>query len=208
MRRINAKYCLGLAALCFAVSFTGCISIPTSPTPRYYALTPMNENKAVVADSMSARLNAMIIGIGPVKIPEYLNRPQIVTMNNEKMLQFAQFDRWGESLDIGLARLIREDIALILPSAKLTLYPWNPLMAVKYQVIVEIIQLNSQLDQNMFFDVQWTVLDLQNLKTVMIKKSTFRTAIVGHNYAGLVRTLSTACASLSNEIAKSLTKLN
>ena len=207
MRRINAKYCLGLAALCFAVSFTGCISIPTSPTPRYYALTPMNENKAVVADSMSARLNAMIIGIGPVKIPEYLNRPQIVTMNNEKMLQFAQFDRWGESLDLGLARLIREDLTSILPGTKLTLYPWNPLVTVKYQVAVEIIQLDSDLAKDMHFVVQWTVIDVQNSKTVIIKRSEFRLPIVSHNYSGLAQTLSTACSSLSDQIAQALASL-
>ncbi len=85
----------------------------------------------------------VIIGIGPVKIPEYLDRPQIVTKTKDKMLNFAQFDRWGESLDLGLARLIREDLTIMLPGAKLTLYPWNPSMAVKYQIAIEVIQLDA-----------------------------------------------------------------
>jgi len=214
MKRIDIKSCLKVGIVCFAFGLSGCISIPNSPTPRFYALTPIGENK-VGADLVSARipgaigdrLKGMIIGIGPVKIPEYLDRPQIVTQDKEKMLHLAQFDRWGESLDLGLARLIRENLTAILPGTKLTLYPWNPLITVKYQVLVEVIQLDSQLDRDMFFVVQWTVIDVQNSKTMMIKRSEFRLPIVSHNYVGLAQTLSTACSSLSDQIADALASL-
>ena len=187
--------------MCLILS--GCIlyPIPNSPTPRFYALSAVNETQ------VSKKINIapdVIIGIGPVKIPEYLDRPQMVTKNKEKMLQFAQFDRWGESLDLGLARLIREDLTVMLPGAKLTLYPWNPSIAVKYQVIVEVVQLDSELDKDMFFVVQWTVIDVQNSKTVIIKRSEFRQPIIPQNYSGLAKTLSTACASLSSQIAQAL----
>ena len=214
MKRINIKSCLMVGIACFALGLSGCISIPNSPTPRFYTLTPIDES-SVGTDLVSARmpvvisnrLKAMIIGIGPVKIPEYLNRPQMVTMTPEKMLQFAQFNRWGESLDLGLARLIREDLTSILPGTKLTLYPWNPLITVKYQVAVEVIQLDSELAKDMHFVVQWTVIDVQNSKTVMIKRSEFRLPIVSHNYVGLAQTLSTACSSLSDQIADALASL-
>jgi len=174
----------------------------------------LDENK-VGADLVSARipravsdrLNAMIIGVGPVKIPEYLDRPQMVTVNKAKMLQFAQFDRWGESLDLGLARLVREDLSVMLPKAKLTLYPWNPSMALKYQVVVEVVQLDSELDGDMFFAVQWTVIDVPNSKTVLIKRSEYREAIIPQNYLGLAKTLSTACSTLSTQIAQALGSL-
>ena len=120
------------------------------------------------------------------------------------MIQFAQFDRWGESLDLGLARLIREDLAVMLPRAKLISYPWDPSIAVKYQVIVEVVQLDSELDKDMFFVVQWTIIDVQNSKMVIIKKSEFRQPIIPRNYSGLAKTLSTACASLSSQIAQAL----
>ena len=146
----------------------------------------------------------MIIGIGPVKIPEYLDRPQIVTSTKEKTLQFAQFDRWGESLDLGVERLVREDMTAMLPSAKFTLYPWNPSLAVKYQVSIEVIQLDSEFDRDMFLAVQWTVIDVQNSKVVIMKRSEFHKAIIPPNYTGLAQTLSTACASLSSQIAQAL----
>ena len=43
----------------------------------------------------------VIIGVGPVKFPEYLDRPQMVTKNKEGILKFDEFNRWGESLDLG-----------------------------------------------------------------------------------------------------------
>jgi uncharacterized protein len=204
MERINFRYCVGLGAVSFALGLSGCLSIPNSQTPRFYALSAINETQAVNKNNIPA---GMIIGVGPVKIPEYLDRPQIVTQNKEKMLEFAQFDRWGESLDLGLADLIREDLTTMLPRAKLTIYPWNPSMAVKYQVVLEVVQLDSELDKDMFFVVQWMVIDMQNSKTVIIKRSEFRRPIIPQSYSGLVKTLSTACASLSSQISAALASL-
>jgi len=201
----------------FALILAGCISLPNSPmspTPRFYALTPIDEKKvgadlacpvkggvsARIPGAMGDRLKAMIIGVGPVKIPEYLDRPQMVTKDKKGILKFDEFNRWGESLDLGTARLIREDLAVMLPGAKLTLYPWNPSIAVKYQVIVEVVQLDSQLDRDMFLVMQWTVIDVQHSKTVIIKRSEFRKAIVPQDYSGLAKTLSAACASLSSQM--------
>jgi uncharacterized lipoprotein YmbA len=103
-------------------------------------------------------------------VPEYQDRPQIVTQGKNQLLKFAQFDRWGESLASGTTRLIREDLAVILPGAKLISYPWEPSVPVKYQVIVEIVELDSALDKDMFLVAQWQVVDAQNMKTAHDKK--------------------------------------
>jgi uncharacterized lipoprotein YmbA len=166
--------------------------------------------QAVDGNQVSKKTNIasdVVIGVGPVKIPEYQDRPQIVTQDEEKMLKFSQFDRWGEPLDLGMMRLIGENLAVMLPEAKFTLYPWNSSVPVKYQVVVEIVQLDSNLDKDLFVVAQWLVIDVQNAKTMIIKRSEFRQSIAPQNYSGLVKTLSMACASLSSEIAESLAML-
>ncbi|MCX5698034.1 MAG: PqiC family protein [Candidatus Omnitrophica bacterium] len=204
MKQIGINSCVVMSGVCFVLVLSGCISVPNSPTPRFYVL------QAVDGNQVSKKINItsdVFIGVGPVKIPEYQDRPQIVTQGKEKMLKFAQFDRWGESLDLGVARLIREDLTVMLPGAKFTLYPWNPTISVKYQVVVEIVQLDSDLDKDLFLVAQWQVIDAQNTKTVIIKRLEFRQPIMPQNYPGLVKTLSTACASLSSEIAEALATL-
>ena len=188
----------------FAVALSGCISVPNSPTPRFYMLQSTHESQ------VSKKINiasGVIVGIDPVKIPKHLDRPQMVTQGKKKMLKFAEFDRWGESLDIGVARMIGEELTVLLPGAQFVLYPWNSSTPVKYQVAVEIVQLDSELDKDMFFVAQWMVIDAQNTKTMIIKRSEFRQPIIPQNYSGLAKTLSTVCASLSSEIADALAKL-
>jgi uncharacterized lipoprotein YmbA len=193
-----------MISLCFVLGLSGCISIPNSPTPRFYVLSSIDKDQTGQKLNISSEV---IIGIGPVKILEYQNRPQIVTQSQEKMLKFAQFDRWGESLNVGVARLIREDLTVMLPGAKFTLYPWNPSTVVKYRVVVEIVQLDSDLDRDMVFVAQWLIVDAKNTKTVIIKRSEFRQAIIPQNYSGLTKTLSSACASISSDIAQALATL-
>ena len=204
MKQIGINSCMVASGVCLALVLSGCISVPNSPTPRFYALQAVDENQ------VSKKINIasdVLIGVGPVKIPKYQDMPQIVTQDKEKMLKFAQFDRWGEPLDLGMTRLIRENLAVMLPEAKFTLYPWNSSVPVKYQVVVEIVQLDSDLDKDLFIVAQWLVIDVQNTKTIIIKRSEFRQSIVPQNYSGLAKTLGMACASLSSEIAEALATL-
>ncbi|MCE5339507.1 MAG: PqiC family protein [Planctomycetaceae bacterium] len=201
MKQIVIHSCV---VMCLALVLSGCMSVPNSPTPRFYMLQAVHENQV---DKKINIASDVVIGVGPVKIPEYLNRPQIVTQDEEKMLKFAQFDRWAESLDLGMARLIRENLADILPDAKFILYPWNSSISVRYQVVVEIVKFDSNLDKELFLVAQWLVVDMQNAKVLIIKRSEFRQSIVPHNYSGLAKTLSMACDSLSSEMAESLAML-
>jgi len=193
-----------MACALLALIAGGCVSVPNSPNPKFYMLRAIDESQA--AQKFTVAPN-MIIGIGPVKIPEYLNRPQIVTRDNNNMLIFAQFDRWGESLDIGLGRLIRENLIAMLPGATLEMFPWGLDVPVKYQVFIDVVQLESELEKDMFFAVQWSIFDIDKKKMVLIKRSEFRQSISPHNYSGLVKTLSAACASLSSEIAEAVGSL-
>jgi len=204
MKWIRINSCRVMSGVCLVLILGGCISVQNSPTPRFYMLSALNESQ------ISKRMDIasdVLIGVGPVKIPEYQDRPQIVTQSKDETLKFAQFDRWGESLDLGVERLIAEDLTVMLPGAKFTLYPWNLTIAVKYQVVVEIVQLDSELDKDLFLVAQWLVIDAQNTKTMIIKRSEFRQPIKPQNYSGLAKTLSTACATLSSEIAEALATL-
>ena len=60
-----------IVGLCAAVS-SGCGS--TAPS-RFYLLTPMVDS----TDARPAHEQGLVLGIGPVQLPEYVNRPQIVT---------------------------------------------------------------------------------------------------------------------------------
>jgi len=204
MKQVSLGFNTGVAGMILALALGGCVAMSNSPTPRFYALQTMDTNYA------GQKLNlpsSVILGIGPVKVPEYQNRPQIVTQDTNNLITFAQFDRWGEPLDVALPRLIAENLAVILPGTTLVISPWNLALPVKYQVIMDVVRLESRLNENVSFTVQWSVIDLENKKMMLTKRSEFNEPIEPHDYSGLAKALGMECASLSAEIAKSLSEI-
>jgi len=204
MREKSIIYFTVIICVASTLFLGGCISVSGSPNSRFYMLKAINESQASQRLDISSDA---IIAIGPVKIPEYLNRPQIVTQDKNGMLNFAQFDRWGETLDVGMARVIIQDLRVMLPGANLEMFPYNFAIPVKYQVIMEVVQLNCELDKDLFLAVQWSVIDVKTNKMLFVKRSEFHQPIDPHNYSGLVQTLSAGCASLSSDIAEATASL-
>ena len=204
MKHSGILYCRVMICAVFTLPLCGCISVSNTPAPRFYMLSGVDNNQV---SQKFAIPQDVIIAVGPVKIPDYQNRPQIVTQNKNKMLTFAQFDRWGEPLDMGLARSILENLTLMLPEASLGIFPCNFAIPVKYQVIADVIQLESDLNGDMFLVVRWSVINAKNNTMLITKRSEFRQAINPHSYSGLTVALSKACVLLSNEIAESLAAL-
>jgi len=74
-------------------------------------------------------------------------------------------------------------------------------------VLIDVVRLESRLEKDIFMTVQWSVIDLENKKMMFMKRSEFNKPIDPHDYSGLAKALSMECASLSAEIAKSLSSL-
>ncbi len=188
----------------FTLFLSGCLSLASTPAPRFYMLRSIN--KAEVSQQFNIASDTIIV-VGPVKIPEYQDRPQIVTQDKDKMLTFAQFDRWGRPLDLGVAQVIADGLTAMLPGATIDIFPSHFNIPVKYQVLVDVIKLESEIDKDMFFVAQWSIINLEHKKMLFTKRSEFTRTINPHNYSGLAEALSATCISLSNAIAKEFSVL-
>ena len=189
--------------LCLCLLLAGCLSVPYSPSSRFYTLQPIKE-ASVVELAGAANLDGTAIGVGPVTLPEYLNRPQIVTRQPDNTIEFAQFDRWAEPLDTGLARLIAKNFSLLLSKASLELFPWNSVIPIKYQVIIEVLQLDCRLGAEVVLVSQWSVIDVKNKKTLLTKRLEYKKSLVDKKYPSVVQAVSSICELLSRDIAQSL----
>ncbi|MFW6242141.1 MAG: PqiC family protein, partial [Thermodesulfobacteriota bacterium] len=59
-------------------------SLPT----RFYLLTPQKTGPGAAPTAGPS------VGVGPVELPDYLDRPQILTRAGEHEIHFAEFDQW------------------------------------------------------------------------------------------------------------------
>ncbi len=204
MRRCGLFYPSAVTCGLLIFVLSGCISVGSSPNPRFYMLKHLGE------DAVTQRFNippGKITVIGPVSIPQYLDRPQMVTQDDKGMMNIAQFDRWGESLDAEIARLIIENLNLMLPGGTFEVFPCNFAIPLNYQVIVGILQLDSNLKKDLLLVAQWSIIDADTRKMLFIKRTDLVQPINPHNYSGLADAFSKAVVSLSTEIAQNLSIL-
>src|SRR5262245_63349391 len=115
MKTFNRCALLALV-LATAALAAGCLG-GSAPT-RFYVLAPV-DGAAVAGE------RPLAIGIGPVSVAGYLDRPQIVTRPAADKIDLGEFDQWGEPLRDGITRVLAEDLARQLPGAKISTFPWR-----------------------------------------------------------------------------------
>jgi len=148
-----------------------------------------------------------VIGIGPVKIPEYLNRPQMVTRVSYSSLQFAEFARWAEPLDKNLMRVLADNLSILVPSEHVLVFPWQQSMPVQYQITIEIIHLEKAPDEKIMLDACWIILGNGGDNLMMAKRSRLTVPVESAGFEGIASAESRAVEELSREIAAAVSSL-
>lgn len=97
-------FVIALAWLCGA-----CGSVPVE---RFYSLDALEP-----ADAMPATVRRAVrrLAVGPVNLPERLDRPQLVWRDAAQQLVIAEQSRWAEPLSAAIARVVADNLARQLP---------------------------------------------------------------------------------------------
>ena len=192
-----------LLVLFMAVLMAGCGS---SPTPvEFYTLNSLNgiPQQANPADAAQN----IAIGIGPVKIPKILDRPQIVTRTGQNTLKVDEFHRWASPLQAEFAKVLAENISLLLGTDQVAVYPWEAGFKPHYRIALDIRYFEGRLGENAFLDTVWRVSGPQSQKIQTVKTSVIEEPLPAANYEALVAAESQAIAQLSREIAQEIRRL-
>ena len=108
---------------------SGCAS---SPPTRFYTLSP--SATTVPEIKPSADDGCLSLGIGPIKIPDYLDRPQIVTRISSHEIGMAEFDHWAEHLKDNLTRVLANNLSSLLCTKTLVVFPWRAGIPIDYRI--------------------------------------------------------------------------
>ena len=100
----------------------------------------------------------MAIGIGNISLPEYLDRPQIVTRSSATRMEIAEFDRWVEPLGAMTRRVLLQTLRNELGTDKVVILPQSRAVNVDYQVAVDVTRFDAQQGGDMILDARWVVL--------------------------------------------------
>lgn len=184
----------------FLTVAAGCAS---SPPSRFYTLSPLETPKPATSDlSQAARI---IVAVGPVTIPDYMDRPQIVTRSGRNEVVVNEFDRWAGSIEDDISRVLTEDLSSTLPADLFNVVRWAPStqtdLQIGYRVTIDVTRIELSPEGPVSLKVQWTVVNEKTKSLIIAREADISETSGGHSFAGMVAALSRALATLNSDIS-------
>jgi uncharacterized lipoprotein YmbA len=183
-----------------ALLMSGCMR-KSKPT-QFYILTPTIESQQLLKENSPSR--NLAIGVGPIKMADYLSKSRIVTRIDDNMIGQAEFDQWSGSLKNNIINVLADNIGSLLNTEKIYVHPWRSFVPMDCQVIIEITRFDGELGKQVNLEARWNVLKSKEKAIVDNKWSSIEVSIDTPGYAGLVAAESRALGKLSREIAESI----
>jgi uncharacterized lipoprotein YmbA len=183
---------------------SGCAGTP--PT-RFFVLSSLSGSYNM-GSRMSER--CLAIAIGPVKIPEYLNQPEIVTRITQNEVRVDEFAKWAEPVEEDISRILAENLRALLCIRSIAIFPWKGGTLIDYRIDVHVIQMDGMLGENASLDVTWSITDGTDRKKspLLTRQSTYKESTGGGDYGAYVSAQSRNLGSLSRDIAEAIVVLS
>jgi uncharacterized lipoprotein YmbA len=199
---------LGLAA---SIGLAGCA---VTDTTQYYTFGQPAAGSAESRASASTPRSSVAgtgsegIGVGPVIMPGYLDRLQIVTRTNSDQVELSTFHRWAEPLDDGIARILADEIGARVPTERIFTFPWRGVVgrAIQYQVVVAVLRFDGRLGGDVTLDTRWRILGRDGAELVL-RRSTVIEAAASRGYEPMVSAMARALVALGQQIAAEIRAL-
>lgn len=172
---------------------------PVADRSTFFDLTPLLALDGRPAGSLDAA-----VGLGPVTIPGYLDRPQLVTRVGPNELRLASGARWAEPLREGIVRTLQQNLLAASGARSVTLYPWSTATTVDLAVVVDVVRFEPDERGDAELLARWSVREAPHGRVVAVRESRIAEPVEGNGTAAEVAALSRALGGLAQEIATAL----
>jgi uncharacterized lipoprotein YmbA len=202
------KYRTAQIMIILSVSFliSSSCALRRSTNTNFYILSPLA--RPVVEKQDEKGNKCKTIAVGPLDLPEYLNRPQIVTRVNPSELRLAELDNWAEPLKGNIIRVLAENISRLICTKAVVIYPWNKSLGIDYQVDIKIIWMDGKLGDKAILVIQWAILDATDKSVLLTRNSQYTESVTGTTYSALVEAHSRLIAAFSQDIVQAIKSLS
>ena len=143
-----------------------------------------------------------MIGLGPIRVPEYLNRPQIIVAVTPNQYLLSEDHRWAERLDQNISLALYQVLPGQLNTDRVVRYPWAQRQVVDYQVGMDIVEFNVDASGQSRLIVQWFIKHKDN--TIMDKRSEYQYPGSSSDYELIVKAQSQCLTQFGLEISQTL----
>lgn len=195
----HSRYCFfWLAPLLF---MAGCAS---SPPSNFYALNTQVQPAPIKDVELACR--DAVVSVGPIVLPEFLLRPQIVTRVSANRLVFDEFHRWAGSIDANFERVLLRNLSVLLGTEQVIDYLGADKHNPQYKILITVDQFDGKLGGDVTLMAGWTLIETRSSVRAQAYRAEIHEAATDAHYESLVSAESAAVATFSREIAAELTK--
>jgi len=188
------KFMKILIPLMLAALLAGCAT--SSPT-RFYTLSAVSEPAAAAPQANYS------VSVGPVSVPAFVDRQQMVVRTGPNQVFIDEYDRWASPLKDGIGRVIVQDLVSLLGTGHVTLFPESSAAGANYRAIIDIRSFETEPGKAATLDAGWTVSSAGSGQSYRGRTTVTETAR-GSGYPDIVAAHSRALGKLSADIAKTI----
>jgi uncharacterized lipoprotein YmbA len=168
----------------------------------FYSLNPPAASEDVNRQVASDEIR--VIKLGPVEIPEVLDRPQIVFYSGSNEVGFSEFDRWAGSLKGEIFRALLSNLSQHLSGEDITVVSWRHPLDSDYRLDLQVNRFGKTPDGNVVLSARWTLSDGKAERVLYIYESNLTETIKGQGYAEVAAAMSRALERMSIESSEVL----
>ena len=189
---ISIRTCMIAVAM---LAVTGCGSTP--PSNHYQLDEP-------AATRLSGIDRGIAVGVGPVILEPYLDRPQIVIRGAGHKLELSEFNRWSEPLKDSISRVIIVNLSNMLESTRVFQVPRrNKTIPLEFRIEIEIARFDGELGGDALLVARWTLYGRQE-KALLTKVSIISESSDGEGFDNLIAAQNRTLHKLSKEIVDAI----
>ena len=183
----------------------GCISSRT-PATRFYVLTPLDPGPRLLSDAGGKA--PLSIEVASLRLPQYLERPLIVTRSSENRLERAEFHQWGGNLRKNMIRVLAENLSQLLTTPHISISPHRPRLSPDFRIELEVMKFERDPHGTVRLSTQWRLSGGRDRRplTTQITDLASPTIQTGSDMEPTVAAMSRLLGELSQVIGQTILK--
>lgn len=155
---------------------------------RFFTLTAL-EAEGPLADAGALAL------VEPVRVADYLQRPQLVRRRSAVELEVDEYSRWAEPLDLALTRVLDQDLRVLL----------DPAAQVRMRVACSVTRFEQDVEGRAVLEASFTLRDVEGTSAPRTRTWIGRAPLDDGDPAALAEALDGLVHELARAIAGELT---
>jgi uncharacterized lipoprotein YmbA len=207
MKHLHLNYLSPLAPFCLLViALAGCTFLaPIPEKSRYFLLTP------IAAGEHGTQINqqntsTLVLGLGPVKFPDYLERSEMAERIAPNQVEFLQNDHWAEPLRDNFTHVLSENLTTLLGTQQIIYFPWYSSTHVDYQIAITVDRFECGTQGEGGLEARWSINNPVSGQLLEHRESDLKAPCGGEVDQG-VAAMSRTLADLSRQIATAISQL-